>query len=95
MIDCAQPIIPWDLRVKLHCPVNSNVTQQEGFTLFGLFKKKPQPPERREQFPPVPDWKPDIQQPLKKIIERFAFYTNGTRDFAVFTHGTVAILPPD
>lgn len=61
--------------------------------MFGLFKKKPTPPERREQFPPVPDWRPEIHQPLEKVIERFAFYTNGTRDFAVFTNRTVAILP--
>lgn len=62
--------------------------------MFGLFKKTPPPPpEPPKQFPPVPDWKPEISQPLERIVERIAFYTNGSRDFAVFGHGTVAILP--
>jgi hypothetical protein len=62
--------------------------------VFGLFKKKPPPPERPpERFPPVPDWKPNIIQPLDLIVERVRHYTNGTRDFAVFTNGTVAVLP--
>lgn len=47
------------------------------------------------QFPPVPDWKPDIVLPLDRIAERIRFYTNGSRDFAMFKHGTVAILPDD
>ncbi|NDI84384.1 hypothetical protein [Undibacterium crateris] len=61
--------------------------------MFGLFKKKPLPPEPPTQFPPTPDWQPQISQPLDRIAERIRCYTNGTRDFAVFTHGTVAILP--
>jgi hypothetical protein len=63
--------------------------------LFGLFKKKQSLPERPKQFPPVPDWQPAISLPIERIVERFRFYTNGTRDFAVFEHGTVAILPSD
>lgn len=63
--------------------------------MFGLFKKK-RPPERPpERFPPVPDWKPNIVQPLDMIIERVRHYTSGSRDFAVFTNGTVAVLPAD
>ncbi len=61
--------------------------------MFGLLKKRQLPPEPPKQFPPVPDWTPEIRQPLERIIERFRFYTNGSRDFAVFGHGTVAILP--
>lgn len=62
--------------------------------MFGLFKKKSTPPPQPPaQFPPVPDWQPDIPQPLDRIAERIRFYTNGTRDFAVFSHGTVSILP--
>ena len=61
--------------------------------MFGLFKKKQPPPERPKQFPPVPDWRPDIIQPLERVVERLRFYTNATRDFAVFEHGTAAILP--
>ena len=56
--------------------------------MFGLFNKN-QPPK---QFPPVPAWKPSIAQPLTKVSERIRHYTNGTRDFAVFSHGTVVIL---
>jgi hypothetical protein len=61
--------------------------------MFGLFNKQPLPPERPKRFPPVPDWQPEIVQPLERIVERFRFYTNGARDFVVFAHGTVAILP--
>ena len=46
-----------------------------------------------KQFPPVPDWRPEIPQSFERIVERFRFYTNGARDFAVFVHGTVVILP--
>jgi hypothetical protein len=58
-----------------------------------MFKKKaprPQPPKR---FPPVPDWRPSIAQPLNQIVDRVRYYTDGKRDFAVFQSGTVALLP--
>lgn len=61
--------------------------------MFGIFEKKQPPQEPPKRFPPVPDWQPDIEQPLENIVERIHFYTNGSRDFAVFTHGTVVILP--
>lgn len=60
--------------------------------MFGLFKKKESPKEPPRQFPPVPAWQPSIAQPLEQIIERVRVYTNGSRDFAVFAHGTFAIL---
>ena len=56
--------------------------------MFGLFKKK-EPPKG---FPPVPDWRPSVKQPLDKIIERLKHYTNGTRDIAVFENGTCVVL---
>lgn len=43
--------------------------------------------------PPVPEWRPSIVQPLERVIDRFTYYTDGKRDFAVFTHGTCAVLP--
>jgi hypothetical protein len=62
--------------------------------LFGLFKKSPPPPpEPPKRFPPVPDWQPSAQPQIERIVERIRFYTNGARDFAVFSNGTVAILP--
>jgi hypothetical protein len=61
--------------------------------LFGFFKKQQPPSEPPKQFPPVPEWRPEIEQPIARIVERFQFYTNGKRDFAVFKHGTVSILP--
>jgi hypothetical protein len=57
--------------------------------MFGLFKKKPPPPR---QFPPVPKWRPSIVQPLDAVVERVAHYTNRTRDFAVFAHGTCVLV---
>ena len=56
--------------------------------MFNPFKKKP--PVR---FPPVPDWRPSIRQPLDRLIERFNYYNDGRRDFAVFAHGTCAVVP--
>lgn len=61
--------------------------------MFGLFKKNQPPSEPPAQFPPAPDWKPEIRQSLDRITERIRVYTNGSRDFAVFSYGTVAILP--
>jgi hypothetical protein len=59
------------------------------WTVFGLFKRSPPLPP---QFPPVPKWRPSIVQPLDRIVERVAYYTDGRRDFAVFTHGTCVLL---
>ena len=62
--------------------------------MFGLFKKKQPPaPESPKRFPPVPEWKPTIVQPIEQIADRLKHYTNGSKDFAIFRHGTVAILP--
>jgi hypothetical protein len=71
--------------------------------VFGLFKKSgsspppnsPGPPKPPGQFPPVPRWRPDFAPPIEQIVERVSFYTDQKRDFAVFTHGTCVILPPN
>jgi hypothetical protein len=63
--------------------------------LFDIFKKKQQTSEPPRLFPPVPNWKPEIKQPIERIVERIGFYTNAARDFAVFENGTVAMLPDD
>ena len=69
--------------------------------LFGCNKDKSSPPEPAkeeihadsdESFPPVPEWEPDIDVPLDQIVDRFAYYTDGGKDFVVFTHGTCAIV---
>lgn len=62
--------------------------------MFGLFKKKKEPRrEHPKRFPPVPDWRPTIAQPIDRIIERLRFYTNGQSDLVAFTHGTCVLLP--
>lgn len=61
--------------------------------VFGLFKKKEPPKNPPKRCPPVPDWRPAIVQPIDDLAERFKFYTDGSRDFAVFENGTVVILP--
>ncbi len=75
--------------------------------IMGLFSgllgcKKDTPPEpptaseadagAEESFPPVPEWEPDIEVPFDQIIDRFGYYTDGGKDFVVFTHGTCAIV---
>ena len=56
--------------------------------MFGLFGKKV-PPKR---FPPVPDWRPTIRQPLERIVDRMRYYTNDKRDLVFFEHGTCVLL---
>ncbi len=63
--------------------------------MSGPFEKTQEPPQSPKQFPPVPDWKPELRQPIERIVERLRFYTDCKRDFAVFGYGTVAILPND
>ena len=59
--------------------------------MFRLFKKRESsPPAKR--FPPVPDWKPAFGAPLDRIVERIKYYTNESRDFAIFEHGTCVVL---
>jgi hypothetical protein len=60
--------------------------------MFGLFKKKDAPKEASKRFPPVPEWRPSIVQPLDRIADRIRYYTNGSRDFVMFEHGTCVIL---
>ena len=56
---------------------------------FDRFKRN-----RKAAFrPPVPDWQPAFEQPLDKVIETFRYYSNKQRDFAIFTHGTIVLLP--
>lgn len=59
--------------------------------MFGLFGKK----APRNQFPPVPKWRPAIEQPLERIVDRMRYYTNNKRDFAVFRYGTCVLLEDD
>lgn len=63
--------------------------------MFGLFKKKEPPKKGPKRFPPVPDWQPSIVQSLDRIADRIRYYTNGSRDFALFQHGTCVILEND
>jgi hypothetical protein len=44
------------------------------------------------EFPPVPEWKPDISLPQEVIAERFVYYTDGKKDFVIFRHGTCVIV---
>ena len=50
--------------------------------------------EDSTEFPPVPEWEPDIPVPLDRIIDRMKYYTNHERDFVVFVHGTCVLVEP-
>lgn len=43
-------------------------------------------------FPPVPKWKPSFRQPIDRVVERMAYYTDQKRDIAVFANGTCVVL---
>jgi hypothetical protein len=76
--------------IQLHAGPPFTTTLDGRTAMFGLFKKDrpPEPPKG----PPIPKWKPTIRQPLEQVIDRVRYYTNGKRDFAVFTHGTCVIV---
>lgn len=57
--------------------------------IFDKFTKKKKP---KKVFPPVPDWKPEIAQPIESIIERLKYYTDNKKDLAVFKNGTCVVL---
>lgn len=40
----------------------------------------------------MPDWTPEIVQPLETIVDRIQYYTDGKKDFAVFKYGTCVLL---
>ncbi len=54
---------------------------------------EPKDKQPESRIPPVPEWRPNIQQPLERIIDRLACYINQKRDFAVFKNGTCVLLP--
>ena len=61
--------------------------------MFGLFKKSKQEPRTLKRFPPVPVWRPEERQSMDRLIDRMKYYTNDKKDFAVFEHGSMVILP--
>lgn len=48
---------------------------------------------KKNSFPPIPDWEPNIDPNIEKIIEKFRYYTDSKKDFAVFKNGTCVLLP--
>ena len=61
--------------------------------MFGLFRRKKPPAAPRTFSPPVPAWRPAVEQPLDRIADRCRYYMNDARDFVVCTHGTCVVLP--
>ncbi len=57
--------------------------------------ERPSTERKARPFPPVPDWRPEIRQPIDRIVDRFRYYTDGKSDFAVFRHGTCVLLEAD
>lgn len=53
---------------------------------------EPQKTQSAPRLPPVPEWRPTIRQPLERITERMAYYTNRKADFAVCEHGTCILI---
>jgi len=55
---------------------------------FPWQKKK----EPKKNFPPVPDWKPNFNPDREVIIDKFSYYTDGKRDFAILKNNTIVLL---
>ncbi|MER8708008.1 hypothetical protein NKH49_20965 [Mesorhizobium sp. M1088] len=47
--------------------------------------------EMSATFPPVPKWRPSFSQPIDRIEERFGYYFNQERDFAILENGTCVL----
>ena len=60
--------------------------------IFDKFRKRNEP---KKTFPPVPEWKPDIRQPIESILEKIQYYTDNKSDIVIFKHGTCVILNND
>lgn len=44
-----------------------------------------------KMFPPVPKWRPSFSQPIDRIEERFGYYFDRGRDFAILENGTCVL----
>ena len=44
------------------------------------------------KHPPVPKWKPEFSATLDAQLERMIFYTNQSKDLAIFKNGTLVVL---
>ena len=63
--------------------------------LMGLFSKMfggEKPVDKPKKSPPVPEWQPDIEVPIVKVIDRFRYYTDNKKDFVVLQHGTCVVV---
>jgi hypothetical protein len=53
-----------------------------------FFKKN-----KDQDFPPKPNWKPDLPVDTNLIYEKAKYYTGDKLQFAIFQNGTVVIFP--
>lgn len=60
---------------------------------MGLFDKLFNKKKETLDFPPKPNWKPDLPIDIDLIFDRAKFYTGQKLQLAVFSHGTVVISP--
>jgi hypothetical protein len=44
-------------------------------------------------FPPKPKWKPTVPVDIERTVASFAHYTDRSRTFVVFEHGTCVVVP--
>ncbi|HRH78049.1 MAG TPA: hypothetical protein PK129_11915 [Cellvibrionaceae bacterium] len=44
-------------------------------------------------FPPVPKWKPSFSVTTEDLLKTMNYYTDGKKDLAIFTNGTLVVLP--
>jgi len=49
--------------------------------------------EQKEDFPPIPKWKPNLPIDIDLIYEKTKYYTNSNLQFAIFENGTVVFFP--
>jgi hypothetical protein len=48
--------------------------------------------EVAKAFPPVPKWRPSFLEPIDRIEDRFSYYFDSKRDFAILENGTCVLI---
>lgn len=74
--------------------------------MFGLFKRRQKQQDSQQPLseqsltplpesdsPLVPAWKPEITQAMDTLVSRMGQFTQHQRDFVIFKHGTIVLLP--
>ena len=61
--------------------------------IIDWFKRKTAAPEPPATGVPAPAWHPEFAPTIDEVVDRMRYYTDGSKDIAVFNYGTCVVLP--